>query len=273
MDFRENLLKKLEIDRMTEVVRKSLQGDYDSGRRIDKATMKNLLAESGYEFRSARDLELYLKKSDDDLPYILVLDNDLSIYHTTPEDVALRKSPTIKEMVNIKNAIKILNDSKVIVSKKDTSLETVRSDCINLLDLSFEQKDIEAIEKDGIGSLERGYLAGIKEALILYGEILGLQPVPKRFQLGHHEIFAKAGTGDNGQYRMGPFIMYSIINDKLKLYTDTISGNQKDILEFLKGLSSGSQKAHYEGEEVFTQLTKMTMALPKNGTRQYAPKH
>ena len=271
MGFKENLLKKMAIDNLSAIVRNSLQGDYDSGRRIDKMTMKQLLEESPYEALKIRDLELYLKESEDDTPYILVLDNDLPIYHTTPEDVALRKSPTIKEMVSIKNAIKILNDSKVIVSKKEESLASVRKECIDLLDLSFGRNDIVVIEKDGIASLERAYLDGIKEALKLYAELLGLAPVPKRFQMGHHEIFAKEDTPDNGQYRIGPIIMYSIINDKLKLFLDKISGTQKEISEFLKGLSSGSQTTHYEGEDVFKQLTNMTMALPKDGSSLYYP--
>jgi hypothetical protein len=73
--------------------------------------------------RQERDLVLFLETDGPGQTRILVLDNDLSIYNTSVDDVVLRKSPTVKEMVNIRNAIKILNDKDVVTSKKEVSSE------------------------------------------------------------------------------------------------------------------------------------------------------
>ena len=49
----------------------------------------------------------------------------------------MRKSPTIKEMISIRNAFKIINDKDVKISTKDESLKTIQKECIDLIDLSF----------------------------------------------------------------------------------------------------------------------------------------
>jgi hypothetical protein len=91
---------------------------------------------------------------------ILVLDNDLTIYHTTVEDVVLRKSPTVKEMVSIRNAIKILNDKDVVISKKEASLKTIRDICIDQLDLHYTAADIDGIA----GRVPRPWRTGMPRA-------------------------------------------------------------------------------------------------------------
>ncbi len=89
MGFKENLLKKIEIDRTAARITASL-GTPESGRRIDKALARAFLAEASYEKMTARDLELYRLPPRNDKARILVLDNDLPIYANTPEDVTLR---------------------------------------------------------------------------------------------------------------------------------------------------------------------------------------
>ena len=106
MSFRENLLKKIQIDRLTRIVLQSI-GTPESGLKIDKDAMRRLLAMSPYEYRKVRDLDLYIREADGGKNKILVLDNELPIYLTTVDDVAMRKSPYIAEMVKIRNIIKI----------------------------------------------------------------------------------------------------------------------------------------------------------------------
>ena len=84
----------------------------------------------------------------------------------------MRKSPYIKEMVSIRNAIKILKDSDVKISTKEDSLRTIQKECIDLLDLSFNESDIREIEADGAKSLERDYADGVIECLILFADLL-----------------------------------------------------------------------------------------------------
>ena len=268
MGFRENLLKKIQIDKMTATVRKSLGGGYDGGPRIDKAVMKQLLAEGPYDNVVERDLDLYIKRGEEGPPWILVLDNDLPVYRTTAADVALRKSPTIKEMISLKNAVKILNDGDVVKSKKTESLETVRREILGRMDLSFDRNDIEEMEAEGKAFLEKEYVEGIRDTLKLYAEILGLAPVPKPLQMPHHLIF----SGKTDRSALQPVILYSIATDKLRLYEDPVAGTDKEKAEFIKGLSSGVAKSHGEGEAVFARLTEMAMGLPDAGPGFYHPR-
>ena len=70
--------------------------------------MRSMLELSPYQYQKSRDLELYVQENDQEQKMIFVLDNELPIYKTTIDDVTMRKSPLIKEMVKIRNIIKIL---------------------------------------------------------------------------------------------------------------------------------------------------------------------
>lgn len=255
MTFKQNLLAKIEIDRMVGKIFSSI-GSVDSGPKIDKETLRRLLEKSPYEYRRERDLDLYIQKAEEGKSRILVLDNELPLYITTVEDVVLRRSPTLKEMLSIKNAIKILNDSGVLVSKKEASLKTIRTACIGLLDLSFDLDDIEEIEKEAVASLERGYAEGIAEALSLYAELLDFHPAPRNFNLPHHEIFVKSRKDEKGQYVFGPMVMYNNLDNSLKYVENEISGPNREIIGRLNGLSAGKEKAFIEGSDVFKYLTR-----------------
>jgi hypothetical protein len=255
MTFKQNLLAKMEIDRMVGKISSTI-GSVDSGLKIDKETLRRLLEKSPYEYRRERDLDLYIQKVGNEKSKILVLDNELPLYVTTVEDVVLRRSPTLKEMLSIRKAIKILNDSDVLVSKKEASLKTLRAECIGLLELSFDLDDIEEIEKEAVASLERGYAEGIAEALSLYAELLDFRTVPQKFYLPHHEIFVKSRKDERGQYVFGPVVMYNKIDNTMKYVENEISGANREIIERLNSISSGKEKAFIEGTDVFKYLTR-----------------
>jgi hypothetical protein len=268
MNFRENLLKKIDIDRMAKTVQNSL-GTYDNPAKLDQETMKKLLQKSFFQPMLIRNLELFVGKAHEGKSEILVLDNDLPIYSTTPEDVALRKSPTIKEMISIRNAVKILKDTDVLMSKKEASLRRIQKECLETLDLAFTVQDIKEIERDGITSLERDYPDGIREALMLYAEILGFKPLPKKFQMRHHELWGKIENQGNGRHQVAPLVLYNLMNNSLKLQDREISGTAIEIMESLKNLSSGKEKAPHEGRGVFEHLT--TMVRSRFGEKNVLP--
>jgi hypothetical protein len=82
MSFKENLLKKIEIDKLTTTVLESI-GPPGGERKIDKETMKQLLEMSPYRYQRERDLDLFIQEVDSGRGKILVLDNELPIYDTT----------------------------------------------------------------------------------------------------------------------------------------------------------------------------------------------
>ena len=76
MGFRENLLKKIRIDRLADNVIRSINPT-DSAQRIDRDAMWQLLDMGSYDNQKERDLELYLLND----RHVLVLDNELKIYN------------------------------------------------------------------------------------------------------------------------------------------------------------------------------------------------
>jgi ABC-type phosphate transport system ATPase subunit len=70
MSFKENLLKKIKINNMAKQVIASI-GPVDSGRKIDKKIMRNLLDLSDYTYKRKRDLDLYIEDIDAEKTRIL----------------------------------------------------------------------------------------------------------------------------------------------------------------------------------------------------------
>ena len=253
MSFKETLLKKIKIDKLAEKVIASI-GPAESGRKVDKDAMRSLLELSPYQYQKTRDLDLYVEEIDQDQKKILVLDNELPIYKTTIDDVAIRKSPLIKEMVKIRNIIKILKDSDVKLSRKDASVRAIQKECIDQLDLSFNESDIDEIAADGKASFERDYADGVIECLELFAELLEYKPAPKAFQLGRHKIIGALIPIAGDEVLYGPMVIYSLIHGTLKLIESRISSFDKTKIELIQQVATGKQKAAVEGLEVFEYL-------------------
>jgi hypothetical protein len=226
----------------------------ESGSKVDKEAMRSLLEMSPYQHQKARDLDLYVVGVDQEQKKIFVLDNELPIYQTTIDDVVMRKSPLIKEMVKIGNIIKILKDTDVKLSRKDESVKTIQKECIEQLDLSFNTADIDEIAKDGQASLERDYPDGVIECLELFAELLDYKPAPKAFQLGRHKILGALTAKSGGEILYGPMIIYSLIHGTLKLIEEQISSFDKTKMELVQQVAAGKQKAAVEGSDVFEYL-------------------
>ena len=261
MSFKENILKKIKISKTATQVIVSI-GPPDSGRRVDKDAMRRLLEMSPYIHRKERDLDLYLENTESEKKKILVLDNDLAIYNTNVEDVVLRKSPTVKEMISIRNAIKILNDSDVVVSKKEASVKTIQKECIETLDLSYNESDLDDIIADGAASLAKEYADGVIECLDIFAEILGYDTPPKIFTIGHHKIVGALSRKESGEVVFGPAIIYSIIHNRLSLIDQPIGSFDKEKIELLHLVAGGKETPAAENADVFEYLKQMALKLP-----------
>ena len=259
MAFKENLLKKIKIDDLSAKILGSW-GPVDSGRRIDKQQMRQLLLMGPFVHRAERDLDLYIQQPESVPPYILVLDNELKIYRTTVEDVALRKSPTIKEMISIGNAIKILKDSDVVISKKEETLKTVQNACIAQLDLSFTANDIADIATQGIQSLENNYADGVIESLELLGELLQFKTPSKAMTIRHHLIKGALSTTTVSETWFGPLFIFSKIDNRLTFIEKQYNIQDKGQREYIKQVAAGQETADGEGAEVLTILKDRVVA-------------
>jgi hypothetical protein len=264
MAFKENLLAKIEINRLTRTIR-GMIGSVDSGKRIDQVVLKRLIAYFPWQHRQERDLDLYVEGTNGKKTRILVLDNDLTIYNTTVEDVVLRKSPTVKEMVSFRNAIKILNDKDVVMSKKEASLDVIREICIGELDLDFTAADIDAIAGEGMASFENEYAEGVRESLMLLAELLEMAPAPKVLALKHHDIYGRLSEKPDGEILLGPLVIFSRIDDSLACLEGPISSRDKTRFDRLKAAAAGETEAAASGAAVFELMKAKVLAVPPAG--------
>ncbi len=254
MSFKENLLKKIRINRLAHDVIDAM-GPSGGGRKIDKAAMTSLLEMSPYAHQRERDLDLYIREMDDAAPRILALDNELPIYRTTVADVVLRKSPTVKEMISIPNAVKILSDKDVKESKKEDSVKRVRDACLEGLDLSFSPADIQGIAADGRAALEADDPDGVAETLTLFSELLGWTRLSDALAIDGQQIVGRKEETRPGETLYGPMVLYDSRRNVLRLVEGPISGPDKTALEALHRMAAGKEKADLEGSEVLDFLS------------------
>jgi hypothetical protein len=258
MGFKENLLKKIEIDQLAKRVAVSL-GPSGGEAKLDKEAMRGLLALSSFTHRRERDLDLYVEESAAPVKNILVLDNELPIYHTTVEDVVLRKSPYVGEMASIRNIIKILKDSDVKTSRKEESLKAVQAACLGRLDLAFTEADIDDIRRDGIASLESGYAEGVNESLLLMAELLGYRPPPAAFRIPHGTVLGAAYRKESGEDVFGPAVVFNRVHNDLRLTEEQFGSLEKDKLERFHLIAAGKEVATAVGPAVFEHLKRAVM--------------
>lgn len=268
MSFKENLREKIEIDRLARNVRNSL-GKPGTERKIDRDAMRSLLGRTGFSRKDQRDLEIYLRDGDSGSSDILILDNDLPRYRTSLADVLIRKSPTVKEMISIKNAVKILSDKDVIVSRGEDTLQTVHEESLSGLDLTFGLSDLQEIAGDGIQALEAENPDGVIDALNLFGEILDWSSspppplrLPHQFQLGRTE--EKSGGG----FRFGPCALYSRSRNALRWIQDPLDSAKKADAERLSQIADGETDADAEGRKVFDRLVETVRREKPEGFRE-----
>jgi len=253
MAFKENILKKMEINRMANKVLASFK-PLDGYLKLDKETMREIFKVSPYIRATERDLELYIQDTDTEKKKIVVLDNELPIYITSIDDVVLRKSPTIKEMVNIRNAIKIISDKDVKISRKEEALRTIQAECIALIDLTFNMADLEEIENEGVGSLERSYTDGVIESISIFAELLEYIDAPKPFKINHCKIFGALSKKQTPDMLFGPVVIYNMMHNTLKLIDQQISNSKEFEIKFLHGVAFGKETADKEDASVLKHL-------------------
>ncbi len=261
MSFRENLLKKIKIKQLTRKVLASM-GSVDSGKRTDIDAVRELLEMSPYMPHTERDLTLYIPAADGDIYPIIVLGNDLPMYQSSLNDIAMRRSPTIKEMISIRNAIKILNDADVLISRGPDTVATIEKACLELLDLHFGPADITAIAEDGVASLENAYQEGVIECLSLYAELLGFEAAPKKLSQDHTYMIGKPQRIAGRLVRFGPMVLYGKIQNQLKLIDVPISLKDPDEIDQLQKVVEGHAPATVEGGAVFEYLSQSVLNLP-----------
>ncbi len=254
MSFKENLKKKMLIDSLSKTVSATI-GSPGKPRKIDKESMRKLLSFSPFVLEKRRDLELYFRQLEPGTGEILVLDNVLPLYgKTTVDDVTLRKSPELKEMISIRNIIKILSDSDVLMCNGRDALRYVHDRALDLLDLRFEESDIEEMANDGIDALTIGDSEAVMETLDLFVEVLGYESCPAAVLVNDYLMFGSHHEAEDGRETFGPIIMYNDRTNILRLIKKTVSVDDPIEQMVIPGVALGEAEPDAEGYRVFQFL-------------------
>jgi len=251
MPLKENLLKKIEIDQLTHTVLASV-GPVGSMKKVDKAAMTRLLETAGYQENRERDLVLFSREVRPGKARIMVLDNELPLYLTTIDDVAMRKSPTVKEIISIRNAIKIMNDSDVVISRREKSVEAIQIECIEALDLSFTLNDLDEIEKEGTAAFRTSDSEGVIQTISLFSELLDYGPPPGRGKKTGFFIRGAVQKADDRSIRFGPAVVYDPLNNDLKLFIKPVNLSHQD--NKVAAAFTGDKSLSRKGADVFLYL-------------------
>jgi hypothetical protein len=167
MSFKLNLKAKIKLDRLLQKLVLSIR-EPPGKRWLDKGLTRELLDMTDFKHMQIRDLHLYLRPLEGEIMEAVVLDNELAIYHTSVDDIALRKSPYWQEIFSISNIRKIMNDKDVIISKGKESLKRLHANALALLDLTYTRDDMMMMLEDARSGLERKSIEQIRGSLDLY---------------------------------------------------------------------------------------------------------
>jgi hypothetical protein len=266
MSLKENLKKKMLIDRLTGTIAQSI-GPPGSSRKIDKESMRQLLSLSPFVQEKTRDLELYFRELEPGIGEIISLDNELPLYgNTTLDDVALRRSPEVKEMVNIRKIIKILNDKDIRICKGGDTVRHVHDRALELLDLSFDEKDIQEMVDDGVDALGRADADAVLDTLELFVELLGYDSVPAAVLVNDYVMYGNRHEGGNGREAFSSIIMYNDKTNILRLIKQTVFMDDILAQTLIPGVALGEAEPDAEGYAVFQFLKKAALLKKEKPT-------
>jgi hypothetical protein len=262
MSFKENLLRKIEIDRLAARVIASC-GTAQARRPVDKEAMRRLLEMSPYKYQRERELDLYVKPVEGELKMILVLDNELPIFRSTIKDVVVRRSPLTLELWSIRTIRNILVDSDIKVSVNGESVETVRRDVVAELDLTYTDADIKDLAIDGMAWLEGGNADGVEKTLTLFAELLEYRKPPRYFGLDHTVCYGVPASGPDKEAAFGPMALYRPADNTLAWIDERLTRSDQEQMEFLRAVASGEADVPVTGDAVFRKLQAKVLGRPE----------
>jgi hypothetical protein len=223
---------------------------------VDKDLMRKLLDHTDLQHQEVRDLDLFVPPAGETVE-VLVFDNELAIYRTTVDDVALRKSPELREMFSISNIKKILNDQDVIVSKGKDSIHHVHARALAQLDLTCTREDLEILLEDARLALEEKSPEQIQESFDLFFELLGFQLLSLEGVGDNLHLFARAKTNGGSGFDFEHLIIYDEDNRLVSLKKGNFSPQNDLDLAWVIQFAQNEAEADLHAMEVFKFLAEL----------------
>jgi hypothetical protein len=258
MSFKENLHAKIKLDRLYQSLVSTTREP--PGRRwLDKELTKELLAVTDFEYKKVRGLHLYVRPLEGEIMEVAVLDNELPIYHTTVDDVTLRKSPYWQQMFSIRNVRKIMNDHDVIATKRKESLKRLHANALALLDLTYTRDDLVLLLEDARRGLEQKSISQIQESLDLFAELLHFQPLSFEVLEPHFQSFARPKVNSGIVPSFEHLVLFNEENLSLGLKKGAFSPQSDSDLGWVVQYAGGEVAADLQGIEAFEFLAELAM--------------
>ena len=206
-----------------------------------------------------RGLQLYLRPLGRENSVIVVFDNELAIYHSTVEDIALRRSPYWQEVFSIRNLKKIMNDKDVIISKGRESLKRLHANAVELLDLTYTRDDLLLLLEDGRNGLENQSITQVQESLDLFVALLNFQPVS--FGSLTHNLHIYAGIKLNGGklHTFEPLILFDEEMFYLGIYKGAFKPRNDGELAWFIKYTMKKEQVDLKGIDVFKFLAELAL--------------
>jgi len=258
LSLKENLKAKIKLDRVFQSLVSTMREP--PGRRwLDKGLTKELLAMTDFEHKKVRDLHLYIRPLEGEIMEVAVLDNELPLYHTTVDDVTLRKSPYWQQMFSIRNVRKIMNDQDVIASKGKESLKRLHDNALALLDLTYTRDDLALLLEEARRGLEQKSIARIQESLDLFFKLLDFQPLSLEVLEPGFQSFARPKVNGGIVPAFEHLILFDEENLSLGLKKGTFSPQSDSDLGWVMQYARGEETADLQGIDVFEFLAELAV--------------
>jgi len=258
MPFKENLQAKIKLDRLYQSLVSTTREP--PGRRwLDKDLTRELLARTDFEYKKARGLHLYVRPLEGEIMEVAVLDNELPIYHSTVDDVTLRKSPYWQQMFSIRNVRKIMNDHDVIASKGKESLKRLHANALALLDLTYTRDDLAPLLEDARRGLERKSIEQIQESLDLFFELLDFEPLSLAVLEPGFQSFGRPKLNGGIVPSFEHLVLFNEENLSLGLKKGVFSPQSDSDLGWVMQYARGEETADLQDIHVFEFLAELAM--------------
>jgi hypothetical protein len=258
MSLKGNLKTNIKLDRLFQSLLSTTREP--PGRRwLNKELTQELLAMTDFEHKKVRNLHLYTRPLEGEIMEVAVLDNELPIYHTTVDDVTLRKSPYWQQMFSIRNVRKIMNDHDVIASKGKESLKRLHANALALLDLTYTRDDLALLLDDARRGLEQKSIAQIQESLDLFGQLLGFQPLSLEVLEPGFQSFARPKLNGGVIPSFEHLVLFNEENFSLGVKKGTFRPQSDSDLGWVMQYARGEEKADLQGIDVFGFLAELAV--------------
>lgn len=258
MSLKESLRSKMRIDKLAKQIIATMR-ETPGDRKLNQEATRLLLQMTDYVYSKIRGLHLYVGHTEEGRQEVVVLDNELPIYHTAVADVAMRRAPRWKEMVSIRNIRKVLNDTDILVSRGKASIQRIQARATAQLDLSCTRGELELLVKDATAAIAARSAEQVQEVLQMFFELLSYKMLNMDVVPAHLQTFAMAESRETAAESYENLIWFDPEKPQVKLLKGRFSPRSDLDIARLLHCVAGEKPATLEDAAVFAFLAELAV--------------